>query len=580
MVITLKNAFFKYLDKPILNNVNISFDDSSHTGVVGVNGTGKSTLLKILIGEEKLQKGSIDKSGGMRISYLPQEPIFDESKTIIESFEGLGDSEHPLNDYEIKSILTKLKLNDFNKSIKLMSGGERKRLALCMVLVTYADILILDEPTNHLDNDMIVYLEKYLKKFPRGIIMVTHDRYFLERVCNKMIELDDGDIYTYDAFYSKFLELKKERLEALSHQEKKWKSLYKHELEWMRRGAQARSVKQKGRIKRFEELEKQKFKNKESLDISSVSTRLGRKLIEIYDASKVFDNKVLFKNFNFMLGREDIVGVVGDNGAGKSTLFKIIMGDESLTAGEIIRGDTLKIGYFKQNMEAPDPNMTAIEYIKEDALVIETLDGVITASQMLDKFLFTSDMKYTKISRLSGGERRRLMLIKVLMKNPNLLILDEPTNDLDIDTLEALEDYLLDFKGPILVVSHDRYFLDKICTRLLAFEDGYINEYNYTFSEYLENKEHPKKEYSGLKEKRVRVGLSSKEKNDLYELPSKIEAYETLIKQKKEEMIEFETNYHKLIEIQEEIDKLAAELDSLETRYLELLEKKEEYEKN
>lgn len=580
MVITLKNAFFKYLDKPILNNVSISFDDISHTGVVGVNGTGKSTLLKILTGEEKLQSGSLEKSGGMSISYLAQEPIFDESKSILESFEGLGTKEHPINDYEVKSILTKLKLNDFNKSISLMSGGEKKRLALCQVLVKYADILILDEPTNHLDNDMIMYLEKYLKKFPRGIIMVTHDRYFLERVCNKMIELDEGDIYSYDANYTKFLELKAERLESLVHQEKKWKSLYKHELEWMRRGAQARSTKQKGRIKRFEELEKTKFSAKETLDISSITTRLGRKLIEIYDASKSFDDHTLFQNFNFMLGREDIVGVVGDNGAGKSTLFKILMGEENLTSGEIIRGETLNIGYFRQNMEILDPNMTAIEYIKEDAEIIETLDGTITASQMLDKFLFTSDMKYTKISRLSGGERRRLMLIKVLMKNPNLLILDEPTNDLDIDTLEALEDYLLDFKGPILVVSHDRYFLDKICTRLLAFEDGFINEYNYSFSEYLLNKEHPKKEVKEVERKKVRVGLTSKEKNDLYELPKKIDDLEGMIKEKKAQINEFETNYHKLIELQEEIDKLSLELDALETRYLELLEKKEEYEKN
>lgn len=579
MVITLKNASFKYLDKPILNNVNISFDDIKHVGVVGVNGTGKSTLLKILNGEENLKSGTIDKSGNLVISYLAQEPVFDLEKKIIDVMDNLSTKEHPINDYEIKSILNKFKLFDHAKQIKYLSGGERKRLALAQTLIKYADILILDEPTNHLDNDMILYLEKYLKKFPRGIIMVTHDRYFLERVCNKMIELDNGDIYSYDANYSKFLELKKERLEALEHEQKKWNSLYKHELAWMRRGAQARSTKQKGRIKRFEELEKKEFSKNETLDISSLNTRLGKKLVEIYDISKSYGDKVLFSNFSFMLNRSDIVGVVGDNGAGKSTLFKIIMGLEDATSGSVIRGETLKIGYFKQQSDDLDLEMTAIDYIKETANLIETVDGNISASEMLDKFLFTSDMKYTKIGRLSGGERRRLMLIKVLMTNPNLLILDEPTNDLDIDTLEVLEDYLLDFNGPILVVSHDRYFLDKICNRLLAFENGYINEYNYTFSEYLENKNVYKKE-EVKKDTRVRIGLSSKEKNELYDLPFKIKEIEDSISKLEEEVKENMTNYHKLIEINDEISKLKDELDIKETRYLELLELKESYEKN
>lgn len=579
MVITLKNASFKYLDKPILNNVNISFDDIKHVGVVGVNGTGKSTLLKILNGEENLKSGTIDKSGNLVISYLAQEPVFDLEKKIIDVMNNLSTKEHPINDYEIKSILNKFKLFDHDKQIKYLSGGERKRLALAQTLIKYADILILDEPTNHLDNDMILYLEKYLKKFSRGIIMVTHDRYFLERVCNKMIELDNGDIYSYDANYSKFLELKKERLEALEHEQKKWNSLYKHELAWMRRGAQARSTKQKGRIKRFEELEKKEFSKNETLDISSLNTRLGKKLVEIYDISKSYGDKVLFSNFSFMLNRSDIVGVVGDNGAGKSTLFKIIMGLEDATSGSVIRGETLKIGYFKQQSDDLDLEMTAIDYIKETANLIETVDGNISASEMLDKFLFTSDMKYTKIGRLSGGERRRLMLIKVLMTNPNLLILDEPTNDLDIDTLEVLEDYLLDFNGPILVVSHDRYFLDKICNRLLAFENGYINEYNYTFSEYLENKNVYKKE-EVKKDTRVRIGLSSKEKNELYDLPFKIKEIEDSISKLEEEVKENMTNYHKLIEINDEISKLKDELDIKETRYLELLELKESYEKN
>ncbi|MGM9972285.1 MAG: ABC-F family ATP-binding cassette domain-containing protein [Anaeroplasmataceae bacterium] len=576
MVITLDNASFKYLDKPILDKVCISFDDVKHVGVVGINGAGKSTLLKILVGIEKLNSGTITKSGNMVISYLEQNPTFKDNITILEAMEGLSTPLHPINEYEIKSILNKFKLFDHNMLTNNLSGGEKKRLALAAVLVKYSDLLILDEPTNHLDNDMILYLEKYLQRFKKGLIMVTHDRYFLERVCNKMIELDNGNIYSYDANYTKFLELKSERLEALAHSEQKWKSLYKHELLWMRRGAQARTTKQKSRIERFKELENMEFSKSQALEITSVETRLGKKLIEIYNGCKAYSSKVLFNDFNFMLGREDIVGIVGDNGAGKSTLFKIIMNEESLDSGEIICGTTLKIGYFSQHLELIDPEITAIDFIKDKSNLIETIEGVITASQLLDRFNFDSNKKYTKVKMLSGGEKRRLQLVSVLMTNPNLLILDEPTNDLDIDTLEVLEDYLLSFKGPVLVVSHDRYFLDKICNRLLAFENGSINEYNMSFSEYLQldNKveENTKKEF-----KKIRVGMSAKEKNELNNLPDEIDAFESKIKDLKKSMEDNYTNYHKLLEINEEIDKLTKELNEKTERYFYLLELKESY---
>lgn len=578
MVITLDNASFKYLDKPILDHVNISIDDTKHIGVVGVNGTGKSTFLKILIGEEKLQSGSITMSGNMVISYLEQDPKFKDDITILEAMEGLSTPLHPINDYEIKSILNKFKLFDHNMKTNNLSGGEKKRLALAGVLVKYCDLLILDEPTNHLDNDMIMFLEKYLQKWKKGLLMVTHDRYFLERVCNKMIELDDGHIYSYDANYSKFLELKALRLEALMKSEQKWKSLYKHELAWMRRGAQARSTKQKSRIERFKELEKQEFSKDDTLEISSVTTRLGKKLIEIYDGSKAYGDKVLFKNFSFMLQRGDIVGIVGDNGAGKSTLFKIITGQESLDSGEIVLGTTLNIGYFSQHMEKLNPEMTAIDYIKDKQELIETIDGVVTASEMLDRFNFDSNLKYTKVKMLSGGERRRLQLVGVLMTNPNLLILDEPTNDLDINTLEALEDYLLDFKGPVLVVSHDRYFLDKICNRLLAFENGYINEYLKTFSEYLEMSSNSINNLDTKPQgKKIKQSMPAKERNELNLLPEQIDTLENKIKELRLAEKDNYTNYHKLLEINEEIEKLSIELEEKTERYFYLLELKEQY---
>lgn len=578
MVITLDNASFKYLDKPILDHVNISIDDTKHIGVVGVNGTGKSTFLKILIGEEKLNSGSITMSGNMVISYLEQDPKFKDDITILEAMEGLSTPLHPINDYEIKSILNKFKLFDHNMKTNNLSGGEKKRLALAGVLVKYCDLLILDEPTNHLDNDMIMFLEKYLQKWKKGLLMVTHDRYFLERVCNKMIELDDGHIYSYDANYSKFLELKALRLEALIKSEQKWKSLYKHELAWMRRGAQARSTKQKSRIERFKELEKQEFSKENALEISSVTTRLGKKLIEIYDGSKAYGDKVLFKNFSFMLQRGDIVGIVGDNGAGKSTLFKIITGHETLDSGEIVLGTTLNIGYFSQHMEELNPEMTAIDYIKDKQELVETIDGVVTASEMLDRFNFDSNLKYTKVKMLSGGERRRLQLVGVLMTNPNLLILDEPTNDLDINTLEALEDYLLDFKGPVLVVSHDRYFLDKICNRLLAFENGYINEYLKTFSEYLEMSSNNINNLDTKPQgKKIKQSMPAKERNELNLLPEQIDILENKIKELRLAEKDNYTNYHKLLEINEEIEKLSIELEEKTERYFYLLELKEQY---
>lgn len=577
MVITFDNVSFKYITKKLLDEVSFSITDSDKVGVVGYNGIGKSTMLKLIVEEIKPISGRIIKSGGMKINYLSQDNNFKDGTTIISNIMSLATKEHPIEDYEAKSILSKLGLCEYDALVNNLSGGQKKRLALAQVLLSYSDFLILDEPTNHLDNDMIIWLEKYLIKWKKGLLMVTHDRYFLERVCSKMIELDDGKVYLYDANYTKFLELKEERLDNLNKYKAKLKSILKTEKEWMQRGVEARRTKSKARIERFNELSKIKFESKEDMKFESISTRLGKELIEIKDGSKAFGDKVLFTNFNFRLQRSDIIGVVGDNGAGKTTLFKILMQEEKLTSGEITFGKTLNIGYFSQMSDINDFNVRVIDYIKDEQNIIETLDGVIDAKTLLERFLFDGEKQYSKISTLSGGERRRLQLVKVLIKNPNMLLLDEPTNDLDIYTLEILEDYLLSFKGPILVVSHDRYFLDKICNKLFAFEDGFINEYLLSFSEYIKMTIDKKVSIKNTTEKRVKNKLPSKIRNEIDKLNEEIPLLENDIKELKDSLAKETTDYHKIMELNDNIEALEKELDEKIDRLFVLEEEKEKY---
>lgn len=577
MVITLDKVSFKYIERFLLKDVTVSFTDSDKVGIVGVNGTGKSTLLKLICELEKPNSGEIIKSGNMIINYLDQNPKFNPELKILECMNGLSTKDHPVKDYEVRSILTKLKLTDFDRVVGNLSGGEVKRLALARVLVGYSDIIILDEPTNHLDNDMITWLEKYLTKWNKGLIMVTHDRYFLERVCNRMVEVEFGNIYSYQANYSKFLELKAERMTQEFHAQKKLKSILKHELEWVRKSPQARTTKSKSRIDRFNKLNEIEFKSHDTFEMNSIKTRIGKKLIEIYNGSKAYGEKTLFTNFDFMLNKSDIVGFVGDNGAGKTTLFKIIMGEETLDSGEIILGETLRIGYFSQNMELIDPEIRVMDYIKDKNEIIETIDGTMSAKSLLETFMFDSTMQYSKVKMLSGGEKRRLQLLSVLMTNPNVLILDEPTNDLDIYTLEILEDYLERFHGPVLVVSHDRYFLDKVCNRLCIFEDGIIRESIKSFSEFLEEERKtlstPKKVVSRVQ----KVQMPTKERNELNALPELIEDLENKINDLTAKESEFTSSYIKLMEILDEKKKYQEELDEKMLRYFELLEKKESY---
>lgn len=575
MVITFKDVSFRYTDKNLLDKVSFSITDQDKTGLVGLNGTGKSTLIKLIEDEIRPQSGEIIKSGNMIISYLEQEPDIPLNTKILDYVMKNNDKDHKVNDYEAKSMLTKLKL-DPEALTNNLSGGQRKRLALAKCLVTYCDFLILDEPTNHLDNDMILYLEKYLQRYNHGLFMVTHDRYFLERVCNNMLELDNGHIYTYKANYSEFLNLKALRLEREEKAEKKLKRLLKNELDWIHRGVEARRTKQKYRIERFNELSKIKFSERKGFEFDSVSKYLGKTIIEIKNGSKSFGDKVIFKNFNLNVLRTARIGIVGDNGAGKTTLFKIIMQQESLDSGELILGETLRIGYFSQHFDAIDENIRVIDYVKEVSSTIETLEGTVTASSLLERFLFDANLQYTMVKSLSGGQRRRLQLVRVLAANPNVLILDEPTNDLDIETLEVLEDYIDSFMGPVLCVSHDRYFLDKVCDELLYYKNGEINSYMGSFSEFIASdlgtSSQAITKNQGYKNEHK---MTSKEKNELYDLEHELPKLDEKMEGLRKELASYTTEYTLMMDVQKKIDELDAEILTKTERYFELMEKKE-----
>lgn len=575
MVITFKDVSFRYTDKNLLDKVSFSITDQDKTGLVGLNGTGKSTLIKLIEDEIRPQSGEIIKSGNMIISYLEQEPDIPLNTKILDYVMKNNDKDHKVNDYEAKSMLTKLKL-DPEALTNNLSGGQRKRLALAKCLVTYCDFLILDEPTNHLDNDMILYLEKYLQRYNHGLFMVTHDRYFLERVCNNMLELDNGHIYTYKANYSEFLNLKALRLEREEKAEKKLKRLLKNELDWIHRGVEARRTKQKYRIERFNELSKIKFSERKGFEFDSVSKYLGKTIIEIKNGSKSFGDKIIFKNFNLNVLRTARIGIVGVNGAGKTTLFKIIMQQESLDSGELILGETLRIGYFSQHFDAIDENIRVIDYVKEVSSTIETLEGTVTASSLLERFLFDANLQYTMVKSLSGGQRRRLQLVRVLAANPNVLILDEPTNDLDIETLEVLEDYIDSFMGPVLCVSHDRYFLDKVCDELLYYKNVEINSYMGSFSEFIASdlgtSSQAISKNQGYKNEHK---MTSKEKNELYDLEQELPKLDEKMEGLRKELASYTTEYTLMMDVQKKIDELDAEILTKTERYFELMEKKE-----
>jgi ATP-binding cassette subfamily F protein uup len=432
----------------------------------------------------------LTKATGVQVAYLPQNPVFDENLTVLEQvFKGATTELQELKEYEAKSILNRLGITDFTARVGILSGGEKKRVAMASALIQPSEILICDEPTNHLDNDMVLWLEHYLQRYTGAILMVTHDRYFLDRVTNRIVEISKGKLYNYQTNYSKYLELKAEREEMELSTERKNKSLYKKELEWIMRGARARSTKSKDRIERFEKLsQREKPTETEKLNLSSVGTRLGKKTIEIASLSKAYGDKQLIRDFEHIILRDARIGIIGNNGCGKSTLLKMIVGQIQPDQGSVVVGETVKIGYFTQECEEMDPSLRVIDYIRGIAESIETVDGTVSASQMLERFLFPADLQWNTIGKLSGGERRRLYLLRVIMDAPNILLLDEPSNDLDIETLVILEDYLANFQGAVITVSHDRYFLDKVVNRIFAFqEDGTIKQVEGGFTDYLES---------------------------------------------------------------------------------------------
>lgn len=483
-----------YGSRTLFEDITLGINEGDKIGVIGINGTGKSTFLKIVAGLVTPDSGKVVKGNGITVSYLPQNPVFEENDTVIGYVcKGKTDTAHGRNaEAEAKRILNKLGIADYEQKITELSGGQRKRAALARTLLVPSEILVMDEPTNHLDNDMVIWLENFLNKFKGQLIMVTHDRYFLDRVTNRIVELDRGKLYSYDTNYSGFLERKAEREEMLFSTEKKRQNILRTELAWVRRGCQARSTKQQARLDRYEDMKAasraaRASMEKNNLEISSISTRIGKKTIEINGVTKKYGQKLLFDNFSHIVLRDERIGIIGPNGCGKSTLLKVITGKASPDSGWVEIGDTIKIGCFMQENEFADESVRVIDHIRNIGEYITTVDGKVTASQMCEKFLFAPDMQYTTISKLSGGEKRRLYLLSVLMESPNVLILDEPTNDLDIETLTILEDYIDNFAGMVITVSHDRYFLDRIVDRIFAFEgNGRVSRYEGGFSDYLE----------------------------------------------------------------------------------------------
>ena len=490
-LITIEHLTKSYTERLLFDDTAFSINEGEKVGLIGINGTGKSTLLKIVAGLEEPDDGSVVRRRNLYVRYLPQIPVFTAGDTVLDAIvRDNQDEPHFSSREEIeasaKNILTRLGIYDFDEKVEHLSGGQRKRVALTSVLLSTADLLILDEPTNHLDSEMADWLEEYLKKFRGALLMITHDRYFLDSVTNRIVELDKGKLYSYQTNYEGFVKLKAERIDMAVASERKRQTILRTELAWMQRGARARSTKQKAHIQRYEALRDMDAPEfGKEVEMESISSRLGRTTVEVKDLCKAYGNKVLLKDFTYIFLKNDRVGIIGPNGSGKSTLMKMIAGWVQPDSGTIERGQTVKIGYFSQENEAMDENLKVSDYIRNVAEYVQTKDGSISASQMLERFLFPGSVQYTTISRLSGGEKRRLYLLRILMDAPNVLLLDEPTNDLDIRTLTILEDYLDSFQGIVITVSHDRYFLDRMVRRIFAFEgDGNVVQYEGGFTDY------------------------------------------------------------------------------------------------
>lgn len=572
--ISVDSLFKKMNDRVLFQDVTFSIQEQEKVSLIGTNGSGKSTLLKILAQEETIDGGRILTKNGLKVHLLRQNPVFTQTTVWQEIIQ----YQKQCPTYQVKSILTKLGFSDFDLPISTLSGGQKKRLALAIVLMEPCDLLLLDEPTNHLDEEMIEWLEKELKQTKSAVCMVTHDRYFLDRITDTILEIDEGKFYIHHGNYATFLENKAIRQEQEVQKQKKLKALYKKELAWVRAGAQARSTKQQARLNRFEDLRNQRFKDVEkSMNLSSFSARLGKKTIEWEHLGMHYGNHVLFEDFSYSLLRQDRIGIIGRNGCGKSTLLNILAGDIQPSSGTISFGDTVLIGYFRQGDEMVDLSMRAIDYIKEVAEVIHYGKETLTASQMMERFLFPKQMHYTPLERLSGGERRRLYLCRILMQGPNILLLDEPTNDLDLLTLEVLEDYLDTFMGAIITVSHDRYFLDRVCDKVFVMENQHWQAYTGGYSDYLEKKKDCSKSSQEKKvREKSRSSLSYLEKKELENLPEQMETIQNQIDTYDQKMQGVMDDFTKLSEYSQKRSELEEQLETLTLRWMELEEKMEE----
>lgn len=603
-LINIENIVKSYTDSLLFDDASFTVDEGEKVGIIGINGTGKTTLLRMLVGLEEPEKGTITRANHIVIRYLPQNPVFKKGATVLECVMENNRNEH--NEWslesEAKSMLQKLGIEDYDKEVDYLSGGQRKRIALANTLLSQADVLVLDEPTNHLDSSMADWLEEYLKKYRGALVMVTHDRYFLDSVSNRIVEIDKAKTYSYQTNYSGFLQLKAEREEMALATERKRQSILRVEIEWMQRGARARSTKQKAHIQRYEELAAQTGPKQDAqIDISSVSTRMGKTTVELRDVTKGYDGQTLIDKFNYIFLKNDRVGFVGANGCGKSTLMKMIGGMEQPDFGEIVIGQTIKIGYYAQEIRNDksaglaymDPNMRVIDYIRNTAEFVQTVDGSVSASVMLDRFLFPPEKQYALLGKLSGGEKRRLNLLRVLMEAPNVLILDEPTNDLDIQTLTILEDYLDSFDGIVITVSHDRYFLDRTVRRIFAFENGQINQYEGGYTDYqarvqmtqeMEDKqisknptvsqpseyEEGKKDLKNIKNRQEKLKFSYKEQREYETIDEDIATLEDKIAQYEKDIVANSRDFVKLNELTKAKEEAEAALEEKMDRWVYL----------
>ena len=597
-LLTMEHITKSYTNRVLLDDEGFSINENEKIGVIGINGMGKSTLLKVAAGIEPCDSGKISMGGQVKICYLPQTPVFQEGTTILKAaVEGNVDE---LNRWTIeadaKAMLNRLEFTDYEERIDHMSGGQKKRVALVNALLTPADILVLDEPTNHLDNAMSEWLEEYLISFRGAILMVTHDRYFLDRVATRIVEVDQGKIYSYPGNYSQFVRLKEERQSMALATERKRKSILKTELEWLSRGARARSTKQKAHIDRIKAMQEiRDIQEEKRVSMDSVASRMGNKTIELAGISKSYDGRKVIEDYNYIFLKNDRIGIIGPNGCGKSTLLRIIYGIVKPDAGSLDIGQTIRMGYFSQENEYMDDSMRVIDYVKEVGEYNTTSDGKITASQMLENFLFDGALQWSKIEKLSGGEKRRLYLLRILMGAPNVLILDEPTNDLDIQTLTILEDYLDRFDGIIIIVSHDRYFLDRTVNRIFSFEgDGVIRQFEGGYSDYLIRKELEAlpeetadsgeiKECNtknAWKKREKKLKFSFKEQREFETIDDEIAALEDKIEELNSQVAANATNSARLNELLGEKEEMEQKLEEKMERWVYLNDLNEQIQKS